>query len=72
MIKKWMEHKWIDYVICLIIPHIALIIGFMFLARGETPEHNAFGLRLIRISLTIMVLGSMFYYIYFTPMFGMD
>lgn len=72
MIRHWMERKWLDYIICLIMPHIALVIGLMFLAGGETKEHNLFGLRLMRLSLVVMALGSLAYYIFFTPMFGLD
>ena len=72
MIKHWMERRWIDYVICLAMPHVALLIGFAFLARGETAEHNEFGLRLVRLSLIVMAIGSLLYYIFFTPMFGLD
>jgi hypothetical protein len=70
--RWWMEHKWADYIICLIAPHIALVIGLLFLLRGESAEHNQFGMRLIRLSLIVMILGSLAYYIFFTPMFGLD
>lgn len=72
MIRHWMERKWLDYIICFIIPHIALVIGLIFLATGETREHNLFGLRLMRLSLVVMALGCLTYYIFFTPMFGLD
>jgi len=72
MIKHWMERKWLDYIICVIVPQVALIIGLMFLARGETAEHNRFGLRIFKLSLAVMALGSAAYYIFFTPMFGLD
>ena len=72
MIKHWMERKWIDYIICVTMPHIALVLGIMFLTTGETKEHQAFGLRIFKLSLIVMVLGSLIYYIFFTPMFGLD
>ena len=72
MIKHWMERKWLDYVMCIAIPHIALIVGLFFLAAGETKEHQKFGLRIFRLSLLVMVAGSLIYYIFFTPYFGMD
>lgn len=72
MIKHWMQRRWLDYIICLTMPHIALLIGLAFLARGETAEHNKFGLRLVRLSLVVMAAGSLLYYIFFTPFFGMD
>jgi len=67
-----MERKWLDYIICITIPHIALMIGLMFLAAGETEEHQKFGLRIIRLSLIVMAIGVLIYYIFFTPMFGLD
>lgn|GEM_PF-1514545 len=72
MIRHWMERKWLDYIICITIPHIALMIGLMFLAAGETEEHQKFGLRIIRLSLIVMAIGVLIYYIFFTPMFGLD
>jgi len=67
-----MERKWLDYVVCITMPHIALIVGLAFLAMGETAEHNKFGLRIMRLSLIVMVVGSLAYYIFFTPFFGLD
>ena len=72
MTRHWMERRWLDYIICLTIPQVALIIGLMFLAKDESKKHNMFGLRIIRLSLAVMVLGSLVYYIFFTPMFGLD
>ena len=72
MIKHWMERKWLDYVICITMPHIALIIGLMFLAAGETKEHQKFGLRIFRMSLLVMIAGFLIYYVFFTPYFGLD
>ncbi len=72
MIRHWMERKWLDYVICITAPHIALIIGLMFLATGETEEHQKFGLRIFRLSLVVMIVGSLIYYVFFTPLFGLD
>ncbi|OIO80671.1 MAG: hypothetical protein COW11_01485 [Candidatus Omnitrophica bacterium CG12_big_fil_rev_8_21_14_0_65_43_15] len=72
MIKHWMERKWIDYIICLAAPHIAIVVGLMFLATGETKEHQQFGLRIFRLSLIVMAAGSLIYYIFYTPMFGLD
>jgi len=72
MIKHWMERKWIDYIICLTMPHIALVVGLLFLAVGETKEHQKFGLRIFRLSLIVMIIGSLAYYIFFTPLFGLD
>lgn len=72
MIKHWMERKWLDYVICLTVPLFALIIGLLFMAKGETKEHNLFGLRLVKLSLIVMILSALAYYIIFTPMFGLD
>lgn len=53
-------------------PHIAIIIGFMFLTAADTKEHKEFGLRIFRLSLIVMVIGSLFYYTFFTPIFGLD
>jgi hypothetical protein len=44
----------------------------MFLAKDESKQHNMFGLRVMRLSLAVMVLGSLAYYIFFTPIFGLD
>lgn len=70
--RRWMERKWLDYVFCITMPHIALLIGLAFLAFGETPEHNKFGLRIIRLSIVVMLIGLLAYYVFFTPFFGLD
>jgi uncharacterized membrane protein len=72
MVKHWMERKWLDYIICLAMPHFAIIVGLMFLTTGETKAHHVFGFRIFKLSLAVMVVGSLIYYVFFTPMFGMD
>jgi len=72
MIRHWMERKWLDYIICLAVPQIAIVVGLMFLATGETRAHQEFGLRIFKLSLAVMIIGSLIYYIFFTPMFGLD
>jgi len=67
-----MERKWLDYIICLAVPQIAIVVGLMFLATGETRAHQEFGLRIFKLSLAVMIIGSLIYYIFFTPMFGLD
>ncbi len=46
-------------------------VGVIFLARKDL-EHKAFGLKLCQWSTVVLVIGSLAYYIFFTPLVGLD
>ncbi len=66
-----MKKKWLYYVSCAIIPQIMLVIGIAFLSR-HNEEINKFGLELCKLSTFVLILGFLAYYVFFTPIFGLD
>jgi len=66
-----MKKRWFYYTACLIFPHIMLIAGLIMLTRKNI-QQKALGKRLCIISSVVLVAGSIIYYIYFTPIFGLD
>ncbi|MEA3328602.1 MAG: hypothetical protein U9Q08_02565 [Candidatus Omnitrophota bacterium] len=66
-----MKKKWPYYIGCAAIPHIMLIVGIIFLSRREK-ENKDFGMQLCRYSTIVLTLGFLIYYLFFTPIFGLD
>lgn len=66
-----MKKKWLYLSGCLVAPHIMLAVGMIFLARKDL-EHKSFGFKLCRWSTVVLIIGSLVYYIVFTPIMGLD
>ncbi len=66
-----MKKKWLYYVGCVVIPQIMLVIGIVFLSRHKE-EIKKFGLELCKLSTFVLILGFLAYYVFFTPIFGLD
>ncbi|MEA3560448.1 MAG: hypothetical protein U9R31_01575 [Candidatus Omnitrophota bacterium] len=66
-----MKKKWPYYVGCVVIPHIMLIMGIIFLSNREKENKNL-GVQLCKYSTIVLALGFLVYYIFFTPIFGLD
>ncbi|MBL7071768.1 MAG: hypothetical protein ISS26_06335 [Candidatus Omnitrophica bacterium] len=66
-----LKNKWLYYGGCFFVPHVMLGIGVIFASRKDL-EHRCFGLRLCRISTVILIAGSLAYYVFFTPIIGLD
>jgi hypothetical protein len=61
----------IYYICCAAVPHIMLVAGLMLLATKDT-QKRSLGRHLCMISAIVLAAGSLVYYIFFTPMFGLD
>jgi len=48
-----------------------LVVGLIFLSRKNS-ENNALGKNLCLVSAAVLAIGSLVYYTFFTPMFGLD
>jgi len=48
-----------------------LIIGLVLLAKKNS-QHKIFARNLCMFSATALIVGFLVYYIFFTPMFGLD
>lgn len=59
------------YLLSILIPHIMLIVGIIYLSN-EDKEIKNFGLKICQLSLGVMIIGSFVYYLLFTPLFGLD
>lgn len=66
-----MKNKWLYFSGCLIAPHLMLGIGMVFLSKKDL-EHRSFGLRLCKWSTVVLIVGSLIYYVFFTPITGLD
>ena len=66
-----MKNKWLYLGGCFIVPHIMLAIGVVFISKKDL-EHRAFGLKLCRWSTTVLAVGFVAYYLFFTPIMGLD
>lgn len=66
-----MKKKWLYYLACIIAPHIMLIAGLIFLSKSDL-QKKALGKRLCITSTLVLILGSLAYYVFFTPIFGLD
>ena len=66
-----MKKKWLYYVGCVVIPQIMLVIGIVFLSR-QKEEIKKFGLGLCKLSTFVLILRFLAYYVFFTPIFGLD
>lgn len=66
-----MKRKWLYYLACIPMPHIMLVVGLIFLSKSN-PARKTLGKHLCIISTIILVFGSLIYYIFFTPIFGLD
>ena len=66
-----MKKKWPYYAGCVVIPHIMLIVGLIFLSR-QGQENKSFGMQLCKYSTIFLTLGFFIYYLFFTPIFGLD
>lgn len=69
--KNAMKKKWPYYIGCLTAPHIMLIVGVVFLSK-QGQENKKFGMQLCKYSTIVLALGFLVYYIFFTPIFGLD
>ena len=67
MLKK----RWLYIAACFVVPHLTLLAGVYLLSR-EDIEHKTFGLRICKISTYVLVIGSLAYYIFYTPVVGLD
>ena len=66
-----MKKKWLYYVGCVVVPQIMLVVGIIFLSR-HNEEIRKFGLELCKLSTFVLILGFLAYYVFFTPIFGLD
>lgn len=56
---------------CVIAPHIMLVVGLILLSR-KNPQNRILGKNVCIVSAVVLAVGSLLYYIFFTPMFGLD
>jgi len=66
-----MKNKWLYFSGCFFIPHIMLAIGVLFVSKKGL-ESRAFGIQLCRLSTIALIAGSLAYYVFFTPITGLD
>lgn len=66
-----LRRRWPYYISCVLVPHIMLVVGIIFLSR-QNPEIKNFGKNLCKWSTAVLIFGSLIYYIFFTPLFGLD
>ena len=66
-----MKKKWLYYLGCAVVPQIMLVVGIIFLSR-HNEEIKKLGLELCKFSTLVLILGSLVYYVFFTPIFGLD
>jgi hypothetical protein len=66
-----MKNKWLYLSGCFIAPHIMLVTGVFFASKKDL-EYKTFGLKLCQWSTTIIIIGSLLYYVFFTPIMGFD
>ena len=62
---------WFYYAACLVVPHIMLVVGLIFLSLKDR-EKKVLGKNLCIASGVVIAAGSLVYYVFFTPMFGLD
>ncbi|MDD5449253.1 MAG: hypothetical protein PHO42_01465 [Candidatus Omnitrophica bacterium] len=65
-----MKKNWLYYFACVLAPHIMLVVGLIYLTRQG--RQRVLGKRLCAISTIVLIVGSLAYYIFFTPIFGLD
>jgi len=65
------KHSWLYYIGCVAVPHIMLCVGLVLLS-GKDVEGKALGKKICVVSASILTIGSLLYYVFFTPMFGLD
>jgi len=63
--------RWIYIAACFVVPHLTLLAGVYFLSK-EDLDCKTFGLRLCKLSTYVLVIGSLIYYIFYTPVIGLD
>lgn len=66
-----MKKDWLYYLACILLPHIMLILGLVYLAKQGT-QNKLLGKKLCILSTIVLIAGSLAYYIFFTPIFGLD
>lgn len=66
-----MKKDWLYYLACIVAPHIMLFVGLFFLTKAD-PNQKILGKRICILSSVILIAGSLAYYIFFTPIFGLD
>ena len=66
-----MKNKWFYILSSIFAPHIMLITGIFFISKNDL-EHKLFGLRLCKWSTSVLIIGSLLYYIMFAPIVGLD
>lgn len=66
-----MKKEWLWYSLCVIVPHIMLVVGLVLLSRSDAAK-KLLGKRLCLVSTAVLIIGSICYYLVFTPMFGLD
>jgi len=63
--------NWLYYIGCIVAPHIMLVTGLVFLSK-KSPQYRMLGKNISIACGAVLAIGSLLYYIYFTPMFGLD
>ncbi|NQU73688.1 MAG: hypothetical protein HQ547_03140 [Candidatus Omnitrophica bacterium] len=66
-----MKKDWLCHMGCIIAPHIMIVVGLIFLSRGDNRK-KMLGKKLCGVSTLVLIAGSFLYYIFFTPIFGLD
>ena len=66
-----MKKNWLHYLACILAPHIMLVVGLVYLAR-QGAQNKLLGKKLCILSTIVLIAGSLVYYIFFTPIFGLD
>jgi len=65
------KSRWLYYICSVAVPHIMIVIGLILLSR-KNPETKILGKHICITSAVVLAVGSLAYYIFFTPMFGLD
>jgi len=63
--NKW--NRWVIYLFCLAVPHIMLLAGLYILLTKREIELKNLALTMCKLSTVSVIIGSVLYYMFFTP-----
>ncbi len=69
--RGWVKKNWLHYLACIVAPHIMLFVGLIYLTKQDINK-KAMGKRICILSSIVLITGSLIYYMFFTPIFGLD
>ena len=66
-----MKNRWLYLGGCFFVPHIMLAVGVFYIS-SKSLEKRDLGMKLCRLSTVVLITGSLAYYIFLTPIPGMN